>query len=243
MNPKQVSVLVVDDDVDICRNVADILGDLGYEVDMAHDGFSAMQQVRRRSYDLALLDLKMPGMDGLTLYREIRKIRAETVGIIITAYASPETADLAEEAGAWRILTKPVDFSLLLRLAEEALEQPLVLIVEDDPQLCDNLWRHLRERGFRVALANNGTTALTRLQQQVFRVVLIDLRVTEENSSTIIRLVRETNPQARTVLISAKEGPETAEIHQVLAEGADAVCYKPFDVPTLLGTVERLAGL
>ena len=85
----------MDDDQDICRNLSDILTDLGYQVDWAHDGPSALQLVRQTPYDIALLDYKMPGMDGLTLYREIRKQRAGTVSLLVTAYASPSTAEEA----------------------------------------------------------------------------------------------------------------------------------------------------
>jgi two-component system, NtrC family, response regulator HydG len=73
MTKKTPSILVVDDEVDTCRNLSDILTDLGYRVDVAHDGFTALAMVRQKPYDVALLDLKMPGMDGLTLYREIKK--------------------------------------------------------------------------------------------------------------------------------------------------------------------------
>src|SRR5436190_21844803 len=91
-NPKPPTILVVDDEVDTCHNLSDILTDLGYRVDMAHDGLSALELVRQNHYDLALLDLKMPGMDGLTLYREIKKLRAGTVAIVVTAYATSGTA-------------------------------------------------------------------------------------------------------------------------------------------------------
>jgi two-component system response regulator HydG len=68
-------VLIVDDEVDSCRNLSDILTDLGFRVDCATEGKGALDLVRQRHYDVALLDLKMPGMDGLALYREIKKIR------------------------------------------------------------------------------------------------------------------------------------------------------------------------
>ena len=119
----------------------------------------ALELVRQKPYDVALLDLKMPGMDGLTLYREIAKLRAGTVAIVVTAYASKATAEEALAAGAWQVLPKPVDFPQLLALVDEALGQPLVLVVDDDHDLCANLWDLLRERGYRVAVAHDEAEA------------------------------------------------------------------------------------
>ena len=81
----ELSVLIVDDDVDTCASVSDILGDLGYRTDTAHNGPEALGLVQRSHYDVALLDLKMPGMDGLTLYREIKKLRPGTVAFLALA--------------------------------------------------------------------------------------------------------------------------------------------------------------
>src|SRR5579884_2242275 len=173
MQPKAPSILVVDDEVDTCKNLSDILTDLGYRVDIAHDGLTALDLVRRNAYDLALLDLKMPGMDGLTLYREIKKLRGGTVTIIVSAYASTETTEEALAAGAWQVLPKPIDFPKLLKLVDEAIDQPLVLVVDDDPDLCQNLWDVLRERGYRVSFAHDEQAAARHLQDTTFRVVLI----------------------------------------------------------------------
>src|SRR5262249_2136754 len=129
MLAENASILVVDDEVDTCRNMSDILTDLGYQVDMAHDGPSALEKAPQKRYDVALLDLKMPGMDGLTLYRELKKIRAGTVAIVVTAYASSSTATEALAAGAWQVVAKPIDFPRLLALVDEALDQPLVMVV------------------------------------------------------------------------------------------------------------------
>ena len=90
----------MDDDEDICQNMADIFIDLGYEVDVAHEGRAALELVRKRPYDVALLDLKMPGMDGLTLYREIKKLQSGMVAFLVTAYAGGSVADQAITAGS-----------------------------------------------------------------------------------------------------------------------------------------------
>src|SRR5271157_5148783 len=132
MTPALPAILVVDDEVDTCQNLQDILTDLGYRVDTAYDGPAALELVRRSAYDVALLDYRMPGMDGLTLYREIKKLRAGTVAIVVTAYAGGRTTEEAQHAGAWQVLPKPVELRKLLGLVEQAVGQPLVLVVDDD---------------------------------------------------------------------------------------------------------------
>jgi two-component system, NtrC family, response regulator HydG len=242
MSARPATLLVVDDDVDTCKNLSDILTDMGYQVDTAHDGPAALELARRHRYDVALLDFKMPGMDGLTLYRELRKVQAETVAIVVTAFAGKATAEDALAAGAWRVLPKPVDFPRLLGLVDQALGQPLVLVVDDDPDLCATLWDLLRERGYRVALAHDDTEAGRRLRDRDFKVVLIDMKLPHGDGATVFRLVRQANPAARTVVITGARPEVDRQLRQVLAEGADAVCYKPFDVPQLLHTLSQLAG-
>ena len=241
MNPDGPRILVVDDEVDICENLADILGDLGCRVDTAQDGASALELVRRGPYDVALLDLKMPGMDGLELCRAMKALRSGTVAIIVTAYAGSTTSEEAVEAGAWQVVAKPVDFPALLKLVDEAVGQPLVLVVDDDRDLCANLWDLFRDRGYRVSLAHDEPGAAARLVEADFRVVLIDMKLPGGGGDQVFRLVREANPGARTVLITGYRSETDRMVERVLHEGADAVCYKPFDVPRLLDAVRALA--
>jgi two-component system response regulator HydG len=233
-------ILVVDDEVDTCANLSDILTDLGFQVDVAYDGRSALDLVRKNAYDVALLDLKMPGMDGLELYRRIKDLQSGTVAIVVTAYASSHTANEALAAGAWQILSKPVDLTKLLALVEEAVGQPVVLIVDDDHDLCQNLWDLFRERGYRVCLAHDPEGAAERMQRRQHDVVLIDMKLPQGSGADVFRLVRQANPQARTVLVTGLRSEMEQLVERTLAEGADAACYKPFDVPTLLQTLEKL---
>jgi DNA-binding response OmpR family regulator len=118
-------ILIVDDDVDTCRNLADILSDIGYTSDIAHDGFAALELVRRNAYRVALLDYRMPGMDGLTLCREIRALRADTIAIIVTAYTGLATPDQLLSAGASLILPKPIDVRELVETLCKLCDNPL----------------------------------------------------------------------------------------------------------------------
>jgi CheY-like chemotaxis protein len=242
MNKTAPSILVVDDEPDIRENLHDILADLGYNVDTAADGLAALDLVRKKYYDVALLDLRMPGMDGLELYRRIKELRADTVAMIVTAYAADETAQAALEAGAWKIVSKPVDFPFLMRLIDEAVEQPVVLIIDDDRDLCDGLWDIFRDEGYRVALAGDARSAAERLEGQRYQVVLIDMKLPHGDGAEVFRMVRQTNPDARTILITGHRSDVERKIDEIVQEGADAVCYKPFDVGRLLGTIASLVG-
>ena len=82
----------------------DLLAAYGYQTIETRRGMDALELARQHSYDVALLDYRMPGMDGLTLYREIKRLRSGTVAIVVTAYAGGGTSEEALQAGAWRVL-------------------------------------------------------------------------------------------------------------------------------------------
>lgn len=236
------SILVVDDDRDTCQNLCDILVDFGYKVQTAGSGLAALELVRRNSFDVALLDFKMPGMDGLTLFREIKRISPATVAIIISAYVTPATTDEAHRAGTWKVLSKPIDLGAVLPLVEEALSWPVVLLVDDDRDLCASLWDVLHERSFRVSLAHTVTEGAEWLRQRQFDVLLLDLKLPEGTAQDVLKVVRQANPDAKTILITGHRDELESLIAEALAEGADAVCYKPFDFDQLLGTLRELTG-
>jgi two-component system NtrC family response regulator/two-component system response regulator AtoC len=113
--------LVVDDDVDTCRNMADLFGDRGYVVDAAEGGEAALEKARNQLYDVGLLDLRMPGMDGLTLCRHLLRLQPRMVSMIITAYGGQNLDQEANDAGARHVLPKQIDFPRLLDLVERAV--------------------------------------------------------------------------------------------------------------------------
>lgn len=242
MNNGEPSILIVDDDVDTCLNLADIFSDLGYRVDVAHEGLAALEHVRKNPYDVVLLDLKMPGMDGLTLYRQIKKVQGGIVAILISGFATNAIANEAMAAGATQVLPKPADVPALLGLIKAALDRPLTLIVDDDQDLCESLWAVMRDRGYRVCLAHDERDAALRLQDREYDVVLVDMKLPHSDGQRVFRLVRKMNSQARTIAITGFRSETAQLVREVVAEGVDAVCYKPFDIPELLSTVEQLAG-
>jgi CheY-like chemotaxis protein len=114
-------ILLVDDDQDTCASMSDIFLDLGYTVDLAYDGPGALELSGRHQYHLALLDYNMPGMDGLELCRRLKNSQPSVVVAVITAFSSITKTSEAAEAGVRCALLKPVNFSVLMPLVEEAV--------------------------------------------------------------------------------------------------------------------------
>ncbi len=107
-------VLIVEDEELKRRMVVDALADAGYEVRGTGDGTEGFQLLRDEFWDVALVDLKLPGMDGMTILAKAREIRPETSIVMMTAYGSVQTAVEAMKAGAYDFLTKPFTTDELL---------------------------------------------------------------------------------------------------------------------------------
>ncbi len=117
-------ILVVDDDIDICANVADILGEMGYRIDVAYRGYDAIELVKRRPYDLFLLDFRLPCMTGTELYQRLKESGGTAPSILVTGFVSPDTVDQAKAAGVSQVVQKPVDFGNLISAIEHTIRKP-----------------------------------------------------------------------------------------------------------------------
>jgi two-component system NtrC family sensor kinase len=116
-------ILVVDDEPIIAQLIVDMLTVDGYDVDTAPDGLAALERIGGRTYDLILSDLRMPGLDGLGLYRELEQNRPELARRFLFITGTSEHTDYQGLIGELSVpvLTKPFDMVELQRVAREML--------------------------------------------------------------------------------------------------------------------------
>src|SRR5450830_294036 len=114
-------VLVVDDEATIRDLLSKTLALAEYDVDLAPDGRTALERLRIIAYDLLITDLKMPGVDGLTVIREARRLKADLPVIIITGFSNEASAIEAVNLGVSGYLTKPFRVPQVLAAAAKAL--------------------------------------------------------------------------------------------------------------------------
>jgi excisionase family DNA binding protein len=122
--PGRHRVLVVDDEASIRELLSKTLALAEYDVDTAADATSALDRMRSAGYDLLIADLKMPGMDGLTLIRQAKRIKSDLPVIIITGFSTESSAIEAVNLGVAGYLTKPFRVPQVLAAAAKALGAP-----------------------------------------------------------------------------------------------------------------------
>jgi two-component system response regulator HydG len=127
---KKISILVVDDELSIREAFYDWLKQEGYEVDTAADGLEALAKVKERHYDIMLIDVKMPNMDGITLLKRLKEEDPDTAVVMMTAYGAIQDAVEAMKLGANDYLLKPFELDEL-SLTIEKLVQIQTLAMEN----------------------------------------------------------------------------------------------------------------
>ena len=129
---KDISLLIVDDELSVRDSLTNWFAADGYNVDSAEDSTKALSLIKNKVYHVILIDIKMPGMDGMELHRRIKTIQDKAIVIIMTAFASVETAVEALKDGAYDYICKPFDPDQLSILVAKAASQSQPTIKPDD---------------------------------------------------------------------------------------------------------------
>ncbi|MCF8233372.1 MAG: sigma-54 dependent transcriptional regulator [Bacteroidales bacterium] len=120
---KKISLLIVDDEESVRDSLYNWFIEDGYDVDCAKNAKEALSMLEARDFDIILADIKMPGMDGMEMHKRIKSLNKDSIVIIMTAFASVETAVQALKEGAYDYITKPFDPDDLSHLLRNAVSQ------------------------------------------------------------------------------------------------------------------------
>jgi len=121
MKAKKRKILLVEDETVVREALRDWLTEDGYVVDVAEDGEEALEKIKKEEFGVIVLDLKLPGIDGLQVFEEAKELKPETKGVIITAYPTEEGREKARKLGLLDYLAKPFKVEDLEKLITQAL--------------------------------------------------------------------------------------------------------------------------
>ncbi len=236
-----MQILVVDDNPDFCENVKDVLELDGHRVTVAHDGFEALDAVKRGRFDLVLMDIKMPVMNGVETFKKLKELAPSTPVIMVTAYAVEKLIKEALREGAFGTLHKPLDFDRLFDLIETATgEGAMVFVVDDDEALCANLQDIVEAEGYRVRVAYDSEAAIEHAYENNFDVMLLDMKLPPLNGLETYLAIRDIRPDATAIIITGFKDEMDDLVHQTIEKSAYTCLEKPIDFEQLFSLIERI---
>jgi CheY-like chemotaxis protein len=236
--PRTLRILVVDDDEDNAESLGELFEMEGHHVTVAHSGEAAIAAYVSADFDLAFMDVMMPGLNGVESFLAIRKMRPEAKVFMMTGYSVEQLLQQAMDHGAMGVLTKPIDIDKLLRSVDEVRPSGIVLIADEDPSFSGELKKLMDGAGLPCGLLRRDTDVL--LNDDAL--AIIDIRRPLIDSVQLYtRLRREGN--TRPAIIITKPGEDGDDAFSALRDvSVTGILNKPFDPMLLLGRLERLAA-
>lgn len=239
-NNGQTNILVVDDLRSMRLTLGGILEDEGYSVMTVEDGYQAIEAVGKRHFDAIFIDIKMPGIDGVQTYREIKKIDSDAAVVMMTAYSVEELVKEALEEGAYAIIYKPFDINMVITIIEEMLtDKTLVLVVDDHFADRETLKAILEEKGYRVATASDGTEAIDMVRSRHYDIIFLDVRLPDMTGFETFEQVKKIDPRATVIMMTGYA--EEDLVKSAVGAGAYTCLYKPFDMEKIITLVKAVS--
>jgi two-component system, NtrC family, response regulator HydG len=238
-------LLLVDDNADFLDSTKDVLEDAGYNVMTASNGEDALSLFIMKAFDVVLMDIKMPGINGVETFIKMKEKNPDVNVVLFTAYSMNELIQKALKEGVCDVLSKPLDMSRLLRLVGEVKtkgKRGCVLIVDDDMVLCDNLHDVLDQSGYNVTASFDGIQALREVENESFDILILDMKLPGKNGLDIYREIKKIQPHLQTIIITGYAEEYSDLIKQAINENAYICIKKPVEIKSLLGILKKISS-
>jgi DNA-binding NtrC family response regulator len=233
-------ILLVDDDRNFRVTLADILRDQGYRVHTAVTGTEALALSSQEEFDVVLMDVRLPDLKGIEVFRKIRKNREGLRVILMSALSLDELKFTALEEGAIAFLTKPLDLDGVLKLINEARDTTVLLVANDDEAVMP-VCTKLKEVGYRVTVARSPHEALRLVEQIHFDIVFIDAHLPVMNGLELYLHIKRITPTTVAIMIAGREEEFERLAREAVQQTAYTMLRKPLDIDSLLALLQRIA--
>lgn len=238
-------ILVAEDNIDNQLLVKRILEQAGYHVDVAEDGQVALDKIKARRYDIILMDVQMPVLDGFAATQAVRAWEAEqqlnrTPVIALTAHAMEGYREQCLQQGMDDYLTKPIKKKILLKTVTQWIDpRPVILVVDDSDDNRLLIEHFLNKDTLSLLFARNGQEAIEAIQRRKPTIILMDMEMPVMDGYTATRQIRTMHDFADIPIIALTAHQGTRETEECLNAGCTSHLAKPFNRNTLLDIIRR----
>lgn len=236
-----MDILVVDDEKNMRTTLAAILAEEGYNVTEAATGEQALELCEQQTFGVVLMDVRMPGLNGVDAFRKIRRHQEGIKVILMSAYGVDELKRTALEEGAVAFLSKPLNLQRVINLIKD-VQDTAILVVEDDRDEGQRIHDKLREAGYRVTVAHSPQDALELVEQIRFNIVLIDVALPAMTGLELYLAIKRITPTTIAIMMSGLEEEFEKLARQAVQQTAYTILQKPLDLDHLLNMLKRISG-
>jgi two-component system response regulator HydG len=234
---RPIKIFIVDDNQDFAESLADILKAEGHQVDLAFDGETAIEKFRNQNFDITFMDVRLPGMNGVESFFEIRKINPQAKVVMMTGYSVEQLLNQAIENGALGVLRKPLEVSVLLDLVEKVKPSGIILLADDDQDFVESLENFLTDYGYLVVIAHTGQEAVDRILANNIDILILDLKLPVLNGLEVYLTLKKHGRVLPTIIVSAYAVEEADNIDRLRSMSISGCFIKPFDPQDLLEAI------
>ncbi len=234
-------ILIIDDEPEARNVFSEFLTAKGFSVTAASGGREALAMLSKESQDIVLLDLKMPGMDGISVLKAIKEADPALPVIMLTGYGDVSVAGAAMKLGAYEFLLKPPDFDDMLMVINRAIKDQgsPILVVDDTPESLKLLTDILTKVGYQVRSADSGTLALTSVAAHMPRLILLNILMPDMDGFEVMRRLREREESSDIPVMLFSAATDSEKLVEGLRLGAVDFIIKPFQREELIVRVKN----
>jgi len=236
------AVLVIDDDRSMVKTLCAVLSLHGWSPTAGYSGEDAIREARVGSFDAVIMDVCMPGLDGVEAFRVIRQEYPKLPIMLMTAYANPELLAQAQREGVLMILPKPLPLAKLTETLSDLSQNGPVLVVDDEPEFLKTLTSILTSRKHKVLHASRLEEALAMLSDSTARVIVMDLNLGELAPKDAVLAVKRVSPEVLLILYSGYPDLLDETVATLPAGAVYATLHKPFAPERLLELLNGING-
>jgi DNA-binding response OmpR family regulator len=254
------TILVIDDERLICDLLRAVLARHGHEIITALDGRKGLALFEQHRPRFTLLDLSMPGMNGIEVLTRIRALDPRAAVIVLTGAGSTDLENQARQMGVTDFLSKGLSLEVLVGAIERVMQQPVkppafpsqsadaqkapshsqeagsILVVDDEPQIRDLLRKYLSARDFQVRVAADGQQALALVDQESPDIIVLDVNMPGMNGIEVLKRLRAKNYAGGVIFLTSSQ--DEALLQEGLELGSVDVLGKPVDLERLELTIQ-----
>lgn len=236
-----IRILVVDDDPSILLTLEANLSEVdGVSVSVANSGSAALEALDKQVFDLVMSDVRMPGMNGVELFRELRRRQAQLPFVLMTAFAMEALLEDAKREGAFAVLPKPFDIEQVLPILMRAASRPVALVVDGSRKDAEEAAASLREIGLRATSAVEEAEIVGAIQGGAADVCVIEVAMAASGDVPLIDRLRKIDPLLSFIAISGHDVPDL--MRKIVSGGLVSLLRKPVAPDKLAQSIANARG-